>query len=261
MCVILVALNQNTQYPFVLAANRDEFYARPTSPADFWNDYPEILAGRDLEANGTWLGVSKSGQFAAITNHHDPFSRDASLCSRGELVSGFLRNQQTLEQYSDILKEGQENYNGYSILFGDRSHLRYQTNKGAMQTDIVSGVHGLSNEFLNSPWSRVEEGKKDSRTPCRSIRTSIRKFFLKFSPTTVNSASLNQKLTQRAPTRRNYRFSYDYGTTAPEVRLLYSWMKAAMLRLRNERIPLLRSITLDSVDSHFRQIALVADAA
>ena len=160
MCVILVALNRNTQYPFVLAANRDEFYARPTSPADFWNDYPEILAGRDLEANGTWLGVSKSGQFAAITNHHDPFSRDASLCSRGELVSGFLRNQQTLEQYSDILKEGQENYNGYSILFGDRSHLRYQTNKGAMQTDIVSGVHGLSNEFLNSPWSRVEEGKK-----------------------------------------------------------------------------------------------------
>ena len=160
MCVIIFALRKNKQYPFIVAANRDEYYNRPTIVADYWPDLPEIIAGRDKQAGGTWLGLSLTGRFAAITNHYEPDSHNRKLQSRGELVSKFLVTDENLDEYSRQLHQTQRNYNGYGLIFGNFSHLRYQTNRDGQIVDITKGVHGLSNHLLNTPWPRVEEGKR-----------------------------------------------------------------------------------------------------
>ncbi len=160
MCVIIFALRQNTRYPFIVAANRDEYYNRPTIVADYWSDLPEIIAGRDRQAGGTWLGLSRSGRFAAITNHYEPGRHNPRLQSRGELVTSFLVTDESMDEYSRQLDHSQENYNGYGLIFGSFSHLRYQTNRDSQIVDITEGVHGLSNHLLNTPWPRVEEGKR-----------------------------------------------------------------------------------------------------
>ena len=160
MCVIILALRKNKQYPFIVAANRDEYYNRPTIAADYWPDLPEVIAGRDKQAGGTWLGLSRTGRFAAITNHYEPGCHNPKLQSRGELVSRFLVTDENLDEYSRQLDLTQKNYNGYGLVFGSFSHLRYQTNRDSQIVDITKGVHGLSNHFLNTPWPRVEEGKR-----------------------------------------------------------------------------------------------------
>ena len=160
MCVIFVAFQKSHQYPFILAANRDEFYQRPTAAADFWDDHPDTLAGRDLEAEGTWLGISRTGRIAAITNRFDSGSNHEPLRSRGELVSKFLQTSQSIDQYSKQLIQNRDEFNGYSILFGDYSQLRYQSNWSHFATNLDSGIHALSNSFINSPWPRVQVGKE-----------------------------------------------------------------------------------------------------
>ncbi|MDE0309974.1 MAG: NRDE family protein [Acidiferrobacterales bacterium] len=160
MCVIIVALGQSSRYPFIVAANRDEYYNRPAVAADYWPDLPQIIAGRDEQAGGTWLGLSRRGRFAAITNHHEPGRHNSRLQSRGKLVSGFLAADQSVVEYSQLLDDSGQDYNGYGLIFGDFSRLRYQTNRDRQIVDITEGVHGLSNHFLNTPWPRVEEGKR-----------------------------------------------------------------------------------------------------
>lgn len=160
MCVIFVAFQKSRQYPFILAANRDEHYQRPTAAANFWDDHPDTLAGRDLEAQGTWLGISRTGRIAAITNRLDSGSNHESLRSRGELVSTFLQSSQSIDQYAKQLIQNRDEFNGYSILFGDYSQLRYQSNWSHLATNLDSGIHALSNSFINSPWPRVLVGKE-----------------------------------------------------------------------------------------------------
>lgn len=160
MCVIIFALRQHAQYPFIVAANRDEYFNRPTIVADYWPDLPEVIAGRDKQAGGTWMGLSRIGRFAAITNHYEPGHHNPRLQSRGELVSSFLVTDESLDEYSRLLDQNRQNYNGYGLIFGSFSHLRYQTNRDSEIVDITEGVHGLSNHFLNTAWPRVEEGKQ-----------------------------------------------------------------------------------------------------
>ena len=90
MCLLVMAYGVKPSYPLIVAANRDEFFRRPTSAADFWADQPHVLAGRDLEQNGTWMGVTKNGRFAALTNVRDPKAIRPSAKSRGLIVSDFL---------------------------------------------------------------------------------------------------------------------------------------------------------------------------
>src|SRR5215203_6440835 len=97
MCVIFFAYNQHPEYPLILLANRDEFYARPTERADFWQDFPEIFAGRDLVHGGTWLGITTRGRFAAVTNYRDPAA--TGKFSRGNLVGDFLKSGDSVEDY------------------------------------------------------------------------------------------------------------------------------------------------------------------
>src|SRR5262245_66312176 len=120
MCLILFAHRAHAAYPLVVAANRDEWFRRPTAPAGFWPDAPEVFAGRDLEQQGTWLGVTLSGRFAALTNYRDPASNRPEAPSRGALVSAFLRSQVPPLQYLERLREESVPYNGARQLRGSR---------------------------------------------------------------------------------------------------------------------------------------------
>lgn len=158
MCLIFISINQHPQYKLIVAANRDEFYNRKTAPAHFWNDEPNILAGRDLEAGGTWLGVNKSGKISMITNYRDPKNINPAAPSRGKLVSDFLVNEEDGEKY---LKEIQhpERYNGFNLITGTAEGLYYFSNYREGITEMKSGLFGLSNHLLDTPWPKVKKGK------------------------------------------------------------------------------------------------------
>ncbi|MBW1814299.1 MAG: NRDE family protein [Deltaproteobacteria bacterium] len=159
MCLILFSYNTHPDYKLVLAANRDEFYDRPTKTLAFWEDSPNILAGRDLKSRGTWLGISLSGRIAAITNFRDPLSIIEDAPSRGLLVSHFLSGTQSARQYLEHIKASGINYNGFNLLVGDSSGLYYYSNRSDAIEKISPGIYGLSNDLLNTPWPKVQKGK------------------------------------------------------------------------------------------------------
>jgi uncharacterized protein with NRDE domain len=159
MCLILLAWQVHPDYPLVVAANRDEFFSRRTGAADFWPDAPDILAGRDLEAGGTWLGITRSGRFAALTNYRDPSLNKAEAPSRGLLVSRFLDSAISPEAYLSELAAHAYRYNGFNLIFGDRDVLWYFSNCGAGEKRLSPGVYGLSNHLLDTPWPKVARGK------------------------------------------------------------------------------------------------------
>jgi uncharacterized protein with NRDE domain len=160
MCLILFAHRAHPAYRLVVAANRDEWFQRPTAPAAFWADAPDILAGRDLEQGGTWLGVTKHGRFAAITNFRDPGSHRADAPSRGGLVSAFLRAEITTTTYLEQLRPEAPAYNGFSLLVGDRTSLGYFSNREDRIRDLEPGIYGLSNHLLDVQWPKVQIGKE-----------------------------------------------------------------------------------------------------
>lgn len=158
MCLILFAYKTHPQYKLVIAANRDEFYARPTQPADYWEDYPQILAGRDLEAGGTWMGANTKGEISMLTNYRDPFNIKPNAPSRGHLVSDFLKNDEDAVEYlTKVSREGHL-YNGFNMICGDVERLFYYGNYNEGVHEITSGYHGLSNALLNTSWPKVEKG-------------------------------------------------------------------------------------------------------
>lgn len=159
MCLILFAYKSNKQYPFILAANRDEFYDRPTLPVGYWSDNPSVLGGRDLEKKGTWLGVTRKGRFAAITNYRDPSQLRKDVRSRGEIVSDFLNGNDSPHDYLNRVKGKREMYNGFNLILGDISYCLYYSNITNVAEEIKPGIHGLSNHLLNTPWPKVVRGK------------------------------------------------------------------------------------------------------
>jgi uncharacterized protein with NRDE domain len=159
MCLILFAYRAHPAYPLVVAANRDEWFRRPTAPAAFWADAPEVFAGRDLEQHGTWLGVTRSGRFAALTNYRDPSSNRSDAPSRGALVSAFLRSQAPSMAYLERLRDESARYNGFSLLAADQNTLGYFSNREGELRELAPGVYGLSNSLLDVAWPKVESGK------------------------------------------------------------------------------------------------------
>ena len=160
MCLILIAHGAHPDFPLVIAANRDEYYRRPTARAAFWQDPPHILAGRDLECMGTWLGVTRAGRFAAITNFRDPRERKTDSPSRGQLVSDFLASNQEPREYLEQVAIEAPRYNGFNLLAGDIDGVFYfSSHTGAVQP-MSPGIHGLSNHLLDTPWPKVERGKQ-----------------------------------------------------------------------------------------------------
>ncbi len=135
MCLILFAYRVVPGAPLIVAANRDEYFARPAAPAALWADHPEILAGRDLSAGGTWLGVSTTGRFAALTNFRNPADHRRDAPSRGELVKAFLTGRMSAESYVHGLARAAEAYNGFCLLVGDGDHLFFYSNRHLVLLD------------------------------------------------------------------------------------------------------------------------------
>ena len=161
MCLILFANEADSRYRLVLAANRDETYSRPAAPAAFWDEAPDILAGRDLESGGSWMGVTRSGKLAAVTNFRGPGRARDNAPSRGTLVSDFLMSTEPPGAFVDRLRTRAQNYNGFNLLLGSAQELWWFSNRCDEQPQrIIPGIHGLSNHLLDTPWPKVERGKR-----------------------------------------------------------------------------------------------------
>ena len=163
MCLLIFAHRVAQHYPLVLAANRDEFHTRPTAQAHFWPQYPEMLAGRDLEQGGTWMGITRQGRFAAITNYRDPARTAPAPRSRGELPLQFLVSDNAPAVYLEELRNRAKDYAGFNLLLGDGENLWYYSNSAANNDPrlLPPGIYGLSNAQLDTPWPKVEDGKQN----------------------------------------------------------------------------------------------------
>ena len=160
MCLILFAYNMHPKYPLILGSNRDEFYHRPTAQAHYWEDYPHILAGRDLSKMGTWMGVTTGGRLAAVTNYRDPNEDVHAKGSRGDLVADFLKGTSTPEQYMHCAEQSRNDYPGYNLLVGDPDDLYYYSNVGNVVMKLKPGIYGISNHLINTDWPKVKRGKE-----------------------------------------------------------------------------------------------------
>lgn len=164
MCIILFSYCRHPDYRLILAANRDEFYDRPTRALSYWGEEPNILAGRDVKGAGTWLGITRTGRFAAITNFREPASRSASAPSRGLLVSRYLSTQKSPACYLKDVDAIKDRYNGFNLLIGDRSSFYYYSNRNPGIHLLTPGIYGLSNYLLDTPWPKIRKGKKRFRS-------------------------------------------------------------------------------------------------
>jgi uncharacterized protein with NRDE domain len=160
MCLIFFALKKHPAYKLIVASNRDEFYNRKTAAAGFWEDHPDILGGRDLEACGTWMAMTRSGKISMITNYRDPKNINPLAPSRGQLVTDFLLQDVHPEEYLKTVEASGKKYNGFNLLVGNTAELYYYSNYSKGIVAIESGVHGLSNHLLDTPWPKITRGRE-----------------------------------------------------------------------------------------------------
>ncbi len=179
MCLIAFAYHVHPDFPLILAGNRDEFFQRDSSEAHFWPDHPHILAGRDNEQGGTWLGVDQAGRLAALTNFRQP-DKTRYTRSRGHLTADFLKHQHSAMDYLAALENTVEHspgtYAGFNLLLSDHTGLYYFSNRnGGKAQKLTPGIYALSNHLLDTPWPKV-----------RQVRTGLSKIV-----TQPNGAGIN----------------------------------------------------------------------
>ncbi len=167
MCLAVIAWQSHPDYPLIVASNRDEFYTRGTRPASWWGQSVSLLAGRDEEAGGTWLGVNRNGRVALVTNVRAPSERNPHAPSRGALVVAALQAGDDLEPWLQSTSQRTQGYNGFNLLVGDALPLKHRRGVRAARLDYFSnrsnqptqrlrpGIYGLSNGFLDTPWPKV----------------------------------------------------------------------------------------------------------
>jgi uncharacterized protein with NRDE domain len=162
MCVVLMALDAHPSYSLVVAANRDEFYARPTRPMHWWQEPPGLLAGRDLRSGGTWMGVTRAGRFAVVTNVREPGRTRRDAPSRGLLVTDVLTTHSSPPAFMERLADDGDRYNGFNLVAGTGGGLWAYSNRSRRPpVAIPPGVHGLSNALLDTPWPKVVGGVRE----------------------------------------------------------------------------------------------------
>lgn len=163
MCLIVFAWQVHGDYPLIVAANRDEFFDRPTAACDYWTEAPAVLAGRDLEAGGSWLGIVRDGRFAALTNFREGGKQRPQAPSRGPLVADYLTQSMDAEAYLASVAQRAAAYNGFNLLVGDRDRLGYFGNRGDPEQTtpqwLAPGIYGLSNHRLDTPWPKLVSAK------------------------------------------------------------------------------------------------------
>lgn len=167
MCLIVFAWQVVPGAPLVAAANRDEFYDRPSAAASAWPENPKVFAGRDLKGGGSWMGINQEGpngpRFAALTNIRGPQERRADAPSRGALVADFLAGELSAEDYIGKIAQGSDAYNGFNLVLGDRERLFWYSNRGGDDErngkELAPGIYGISNSLLDAPWPKVVRTK------------------------------------------------------------------------------------------------------
>jgi len=160
MCLLLIAYKTHPRYKLIAVANRDEYYDRPTDPATWWGEEKNVLAGKDLKAGGTWLGITREGKFAAITNYREKGNQNEKTPSRGLLVASYLEKSINPREDLRDLEPRRDTYNGFNLIVGDVDHLNYYSNRKKGTMVLKSGIYGLSNSFLDVPWPKVKLGKQ-----------------------------------------------------------------------------------------------------
>lgn len=161
MCLLVLAWKFHPRYRLVLAGNRDEFHDRPAAPLGWWADDPRILAGRDLKAGGTWLGVARSGRFGVVTNYRDLQAPVESAPSRGHLIPRFLTGATSPKEFLDDLRGAAPRYSGFNLLVGGTRALYYFSNRGpSAPMALAPGIHALSNHLIDTPWHKVQRTRE-----------------------------------------------------------------------------------------------------
>ena len=160
MCLLLFAYKTHPKYKLILVANRDEFYNRSTQEAHFWKENTDVLAGKDLVAGGTWLGINKKGYFSALTNFRDGTNNNQNALSRGNLTKNYLLNGGDPLSYLFRTQFQATKYNGFNLLVADKDNLMYYSNQEKIIKTLHSGVYGLSNHLLDTEWGKLTRGKE-----------------------------------------------------------------------------------------------------
>lgn len=161
MCLIAFSYKQHPRYDLVFIANRDEFYERPTREAQFWDEQPDILAGKDLKEGGTWMGITREGRMSALTNYRDmDDNRKENAPSRGHLVLDFLAKSFPPESYLEQVDSKADEFNGFNLLVGSVDNLMYYSNETGDPVALDSGLYGLSNHLLDTPWPKTRWSKE-----------------------------------------------------------------------------------------------------
>jgi len=163
VCLILFALGHHPRYPLIIAANRDESYRRPTNPLGFWAHSPDVAGGQDLEAGGSWLGITRQGRWAALTNYRQAGSYREGAPSRGKLVSNYLEGTIDPQAYAEEVALDAADYNGFNLIVADKLRAFYISNRTASPMPVTLGLHGLSNHLLDTPWPKVTLGVRALR--------------------------------------------------------------------------------------------------
>lgn len=172
MCLVLIAWQGAAKYPCVVAANRDELHSRPTVAAHWWQSRSPILAGRDLLAGGTWLGMTRTGRFAALTNYRDPEQRRVGTPSRGTLVASILLSDDPIERSLEHLRRVGADYNAFSLLFSDGERLAVFESARGSGRELGPGIYGLSNHLLDTPWPKVQTAKSRLSSALADLSTT-----------------------------------------------------------------------------------------
>ena len=160
MCLLVFGYDAHSEYSLVFAGNRDEFYDRPTAPADNWPEAPHVLGGRDLKAGGTWMGVTRAGHWGVVTNVREPGEYRSDARSRGTLVDAYLREEPSPRPYLERVAAEADAYNGFNLLLGTPTELYYYSNRASGIRAVSPGIHGLSNDRLDTPWPKVVRAKR-----------------------------------------------------------------------------------------------------
>ena len=160
MCLLFFSYRTTPGYRLVVAANRDEFLARPTAPLAFLNPSGTLLAGLDLQGGGTWLGITAGQKFAAITNYRDPAANRPEAPTRGRILMDYLTGDAGADKYLQVLAASDACYNGFNLILGDAEELFYYSNKDGALQKLAPGFYGLSNHLLDSPWPKILRGKE-----------------------------------------------------------------------------------------------------
>lgn len=226
MCLLLFAIDAHPDLRLVLASNRDEHYARATAPLDVWHDAPTVAGGRDLVAGGSWLGLRRDGAWAAVTNVRDGLDPPAAPRSRGRLVGDFLRGPQRAEAALEVIAEEAGLYGGFNLILADASGCFFYSNRGHRSSRrLTSGVYGLSNAGLNSPWPKVTGGTAALRRLLQTAPTAealLALLRVDQQPSDDQLPDTGIGLERERALARRFITTADYGTRASTVALVGS---------------------------------------